>query len=176
MNLPAPAAPAAPPSPELLFSSEPAPASSAPTAAAVDPMLEERNADSVLFKLDQIAPRPGNSTPLDRLATPAAGGASGGQGGSGLIDIKSLMTQTGPAADQAVAEAAPLSSHLESNTSMAAARSSLIGDVQAQSATDHSIVAAAVPPAAKRGPLIVLCLLAAGALAAAIAAVVIRGV
>ena len=136
-------------------------------------MLEERNADSVLFTLDQIAPRPSISTPLDRIAAPAPAGADAAQGGSGLIDIKSLMTQTAPAGEEA--SAAPLSSHLESSTSMVAARSSLIGDVQPHAATSQSAVLP-TPAAPNRGPLIVLSLLAAAALVAAVAAVLIRGI
>lgn len=133
-------------------------------------MLEERNADSVLFKLDQLkvdAPPPKSDT-LSKLASSAP---SAQAGGSGLIDLKAMMSGAEAAPEEPVSAA---SSSLLAQTSLTAGSSALLESSSTSlSAGESSVLPTAAPPS--RMPMIVLSVLAALALVAAVVAVVVRG-
>ncbi len=172
---------AAPPDPDQLFSPQSA-ATPAATPTSATPagtgMLEERNADSVLFKLDQLqtdAPAP-QSDPLSKLASSAP---SAQAGGSGLIDLKAMMAGgSEPAAPSEPTSAASSSLLTQSSqtlgqTSSLASSSSALLPTPGLSAGESAVLPAPTP--AKRTPLVVLSVLAGLALVAAVVAVVLRG-
>ena len=150
-------------------------------------MSDERNADSVLFKLDTLkdaqaeqAATQGASRQMARLA--AAAPASGG---SGLIDIKELAglaadgTAPQGSSDSGVGDAAESGSAASASSSASTsavlpnllASSSMLGMTPTPDASP-SIAPAKAP---SRVPLIVLSVLAVLALAAAVTAIVLRG-
>lgn len=130
-------------------------------------MSDERNADSVLFKLDtlqatvqaQAKARQQQGGAAGQLARLAA--ATPQSEGSGLIDVKTLASS--------VADT-PASASSSVTSSAALSQSTLLS-------SSSTIEPIAQPGAAKpsRTPMIVLSILAALALAAAVAAIVLRG-
>jgi hypothetical protein len=127
-------------------------------------MSDERNADSVLFKLDTLKAtaqaqakanaEQGASRQLARLAA-----ATPQSEGSGLIDVNTLASST---------EDVSASSSLTSSAALS--QSSLL--------STSSVIESVAPPTAKpqsRLPLIILSVLTLVALAAAVAAIVLRG-
>lgn len=164
-------------------------------------MSDERNADSVLFKLDtlknteaQQAATQGASRQMARLA--AAAPASGG---SGLIDIKELATLAAegnapaePTADSGESlgsasasgsgsASASASGSASASASGSASSSAVLPNLLASSSmlgvvpTADAAPAAAPAKAPSRLPLIILSVLAVLALGAAITAIVLRG-
>lgn len=168
-------------------------------------MSDERNADSVLFKLDtlknteaQQAATQGASRQMARLA--AAAPASGG---SGLIDIKELATlaaegnapaeptaDSGESLGSASASGSGSASASASGSASASASASASGSASSSAVlpnllasssmlgvvpTADAAPAAAPAKAPSRLPLIILSVLAVLALGAAITAIVLRG-
>jgi hypothetical protein len=160
-------------------------------------MSDERNADSVLFKLDtlknteaQQAATQGASRQMARLA--AAAPASGG---SGLIDIKELATLAAegnapaePTADSgeslgsaSASGSGSASGSASASASGSASSSAVLPNLLASSSmlgvvpTADAAPAAAPAKAPSRLPLIILSVLAVLALGAAITAIVLRG-
>ncbi len=136
-------------------------------------MLDERNADSVLFKLEQLPkPEPGSSGDmLSQLSKPKPNAP---QGGSGLIDIKELM---GGAATDLVTPGES-DDNLTAETSLASAQSSLVGTAHLSTSQIAADASAVLPttPARSKAPMVVLVVLAGLALVAAVAAVLVRGI
>lgn len=184
------------PSEDLLFSS-PATSPDSHASSSGSGMSDERNADSVLFKLETVAQmhaaqqqQARQPSPLARLAAPAPASKAG----SGLIDIKELAA-SGNAPAAAAPAAAPQprpaaeGSGLIDIKKLATAEASSHA-ASSPSASDHSLLSsssmlgvmpspeastATVPAKApSRTPLIVLSVLALLALAAAVGAIILR--
>lgn len=135
-------------------------------------MSDERNADSVLFKLDML-----NTEQAERSATQGASrqmarlaAAAPASGGSGLIDIKELAA-SGNAPLEADAQSSEAGASASASLPDLLASSSMLGMTPTPEASPASTPA----KAPSRVPLIVLSVLAVIALAAAVGAIVLRG-
>ncbi len=146
-------------------------------------MSDERNADSVLFKLDTL-----KNTEADRAAAQGASrqmarlaAAAPASGGSGLIDIKELAGLSAERNAPAHSDAASVSASASANASASASSSAVLPDLLSSSSmlgiVTPSNASPAVTPAKapSRVPLVVLSVLAVIALAAAVTAIVLRG-
>lgn len=136
-------------------------------------MSDERNADSVLFKLDTLTAmqsekaKSGAPKQLARLAAPAPQS----EAGSGLIDLKTLGG-TPPQADEAAdGSNSDLTSSAALSQSSLLSSSSMVGAIPTPAGTPAHRPA----PAPSRTPMIVLSILALIALVAAVTAIVLRG-
>lgn|GEM_PF-2369374 len=169
------------PSEDLLFSPaapEPTPAPAATHASSSGSgMSDERNADSVLFKVDTLqnvakaqaeARANGGATPSRQLARLAAQAPA--SEGSGLIDVKTLASTV--ASPEQGSHAGSSSSSV---TSSAALSQSLLSSSSMLASLPETNATSPAPTAPSRTPLIVLSVLAILALGAAIAAIVLRG-
>jgi len=138
-------------------------------------MSDERNADSVLFKLDTLSamqahkPKGGAPQQMARLAAPAPQSETG----SGLIDLNTLGGASAPLEQAADASA----SGSDVTSSAALSHSSLLSSSSVMGAvpTPTSTPSLAPAPAPSRTPMIVLSVLALIALVAAVTAIVLRG-
>lgn len=138
-------------------------------------MSDERNADSVLFKLDTLTAMQreksektrGAPQQMARLAAPAPQS----EAGSGLIDLKTLGGAT-PQTDEA-----PEGSNSDLTSSAALSQSSLLSSSSMVGAvpTPAGTPAHAPAPAPSRTPMVILSILALIALVAAVTAIVLRG-
>ncbi len=138
-------------------------------------MLEERNADSVLFKIDALqemakaqAEAGRAQRQLARLAAPTPQSETG----SGLIDLKSLgASPPGPGASAADGSTASLDAPAGSSGAMSQSHllssSTLLDASSTSPAPNHR--------APSRLPLVILSVLAVLALLAAVGALVLRG-
>ncbi len=138
-------------------------------------MSDERNADSVLFKLDTLSAMQAQKTKggapqqMARLAAPAPQS----EAGSGLIDLTTLGGAAAPgggAADASASGSDVTSSAALSHSSLLSS-SSMTGAVPTPASTP-SLAPAAAP---SRTPMIILSVLALLALVAAVTAIVLRG-
>lgn len=159
----------APPDADSLFSSEIEP-TDAPSSSGNANMVDERNADSVLFQLDQLATPATSSTDgqdmLSRVATPQ--NTNQGQGkppGSGLIDLKTLMSGTQQAEPAA-------SDSLVSSTTLVGEQNQRLSSSPSVSTQAPAQQPVAAP---SRTPMIILSVLAFIAVIAVVAAVLVRG-
>ncbi len=184
MSVPAERSPA-PPDADLLFSPPPSQTpsqtsgqSSGHGGSSPSGMLEERNADSVLFKVDALkemakaqAAEGGAKRQLARLAAPAPQSETG----SGLIDLRSLASGTPSGDDTAGAPgAAPVRGQAASSASVS--QSNLLrGSSPSVQAATPTAASAPRPTPPSRTPLVILSVLAVVALCAAVAALILRG-
>ena len=144
-------------------------------------MSDERNADSVLFKLDTLtAMQASKSTEGSKPAgapkamARLAAAAPQNEGGSGLIDLSTLAGAPGPAEE--AAEASSSGSALTSSAALS--RSALLSSSGMSPVVPSPHAAAsssAHAPAPSRTPLLILSVLALLALVAAVTAIVLRG-
>lgn len=142
-------------------------------------MSNERNADSVLFKLDTLTAMQaqnskdrseGGGAPeaMARLAAPAPQNDAG----SGLIDLSTLGGVPGPT--EQAADASSAGSDLTSSAALS--QSSLLSSsgMSPVVPTPHAVPSRGAP-APSRTPLLILSVLALLALVAAVTAIVLRG-
>ncbi len=142
-------------------------------------MSDERNADSVLFKLDTLSAMQAQKTSTSATSGGAprqmarlAAQAPASEAGSGLIDLRTLGGA--PAPPEEATDASGSGSELASSAALS--QSSLLSSSGMMSALPTPNSTPSLTPAAppSRTPLIVLSILALLALIAAVTAIILR--